>query len=372
MAVAAPGYRRRRRRSRSRSSGYRSDRAETALRTVEQREVGLAVAVVISGHRRVVACSPILSRRAVTCCRQHEEPSTGRRAVHRNVGLAVAVVVGGDRYICRQAPCEDQRARVVARRRQDIPGASIGVRARPVHREVRFAVAVVIGRHRNVGGESPGRGDPGRELAARLQDVPGAAGRSLARTIHGDIGSAVAVVVGGDGRVVAEAPRQTHVALIARARFQDVPRAAAARARAEHGGVGLAVAVVVAEHRSVSGCSPRCGLRTGILGTRRRAKPLPGRWTVDAHVGAAVAVEIGRGRAALQDRDGLSGDRDGSRAAAPVERSGQRDGPVADAGSAGADGEPRRVRRRRPRAARSRGHADRLRAGDWTERHRRR
>ena len=63
---------------------------------------------------------------------------------HRNVGLAVAIVISRDRYVPVCAERDGEERGVLAP--EDVPGAG----ARPEDRDVGLAVAGVIGRYRNI------------------------------------------------------------------------------------------------------------------------------------------------------------------------------------------------------------------------------
>ena len=103
----------------------------------EDRDVGLAVAVVVARHRDVRAAAPRLhdpARRA----RVDDEPLPGRGPEDRDVGLAVAVVVARHRDVRAAAPRLHNPARHARVDDEPVPGRG------PEDGDVGLAVAVEV------------------------------------------------------------------------------------------------------------------------------------------------------------------------------------------------------------------------------------
>ena len=90
--------------------GARLQDPPRARRGAENREVGLAVAVVVAGHRDVGARTPRLRDVGrVVRARLQDPPRPGRGPEDREVGLAVAVVVAGHGNVGAFTPRLDRK-----------------------------------------------------------------------------------------------------------------------------------------------------------------------------------------------------------------------------------------------------------------------
>src|SRR5690606_24124922 len=87
--------------------------------------------------------------------------------IDRDVRMAVAVVIGHNRYVTRKAPRISRDGESVAV--EDVEVRLARIRRRTEDRRVRLAVVVVIGRNEDVSSDSPVQC---REAVRRLVDVP--------------------------------------------------------------------------------------------------------------------------------------------------------------------------------------------------------
>jgi hypothetical protein len=243
------------------------------------RDVGLAVAVVIAGHRPVAAHAPrVIDGYVVRTPSNH--PLTRARTEDSDICFAVAIVVGLHRPVTRDAELHIAHAVVTAV--EDIPvgigGAEYGY--------VLFTVAVIVARHDAVAGLAELHTDPTRVVVvtAAREDVPGGVGRAE----DCDVGSVISVVVAGHGDVAAQAPRVIFGCAVRTP--QNRPQAAVAAAGAVDGVVGLAVAVVVAGCGNVPALPPLGGGHLVVSAVED--VPVAVAAVEGRDIGLAVAVEI--------------------------------------------------------------------------------
>src|SRR6185503_11073451 len=117
-------------------------------------------------------------------------PAAGRRTVDREVALAIAVVVAAHRLVAGRSPLIRARRREVGTGQEDEPVAGRW----PIDRDVDLAIAVIVTRHGLVAGGSPGVAGAAREIGRGAQRIPAA----VRRTINRDVALHVAIEVGGD------------------------------------------------------------------------------------------------------------------------------------------------------------------------------
>ena len=212
-----------------------------------------------------------------------DEPLGGRRPVDGDVGLAVAVVVGRHRQVGARGAEGTHDGAVMGL--EDEP---LGSR-RPVDGDVRDTVAVVIGRDRQVGARRPEGQGPGPG-AGTLDEPLG--GR---RPVDGIVGLAVAIVVGRQGDV------SGRTRAVESGRRGGPLDQILGRLRLEGGGVDPAIAVEVGRGRVVGqprieapdrGVGGRGGLGLGLgLGFRRRRRRVDDRGRGVGRRDGGVGVE---------------------------------------------------------------------------------
>jgi len=152
--------------------------------------------------------------------------------VYGEVRFAIAVVVTRYRDVATEPPLPRHRGGVVSARGEDVPNPG----GSTIHCGVRLAITVVVGRHREVGAHAEKMRPQG--VGAGLQDVPG----TRRWTIDGEIHPAVPVVIARRGHVGAEAELADRVGRVTRCRIPDEPRPIG---RPENREVRFAVAIRV-------------------------------------------------------------------------------------------------------------------------------
>ena len=201
-----------------------------------KRRRGRAAAALVVGRRgQVRAESPLRDGRGAGP-RVQDEPRTGRRPIDRDVRSSIAVVIRGHRHVAVGAPL---LAADLSRGQQDVPRA---IRW-SIDGDVGAPVAVVVGRHRDIEGVTPGQAR--HDAAARVADLPGVPD-VRDRPVDREVGAAVAVEVRGDRQVAAAAPGRG----LARAGARVEPVPDAGRGAIDRH-VGQAIAIIVLGRRPI-------------------------------------------------------------------------------------------------------------------------
>src|SRR4029079_10187920 len=172
-----------------------------------------------------------------------DEPGASCWTENRDVRLAIKIVVAWHRNVSPATPGQANRCQSAGL--YDKPRARRGAE----NRDVGFAISIVVAWHRNITRATPGHASGG--LRGVCDDEPGAGRWAKDR----DIGDAVAIVVARYCDIACTTPNWRDTRL--RLRLPNVPRAGRGP---EDRDVGLAITVVVARHRTIARAAPReCG-----------------------------------------------------------------------------------------------------------------
>src|ERR1700730_955217 len=119
----------------------------SAIRGTKDRDVGLAVAVIVPGHGHVGPIAPLEARRRVRA-RVPDIPVAFRRAKDRDVHLAVAVIISGHGNVAGNPESDTSGGAEIRAGKQSEPLGGAGAK----DADVRLAVAVDVKRGASDGG----------------------------------------------------------------------------------------------------------------------------------------------------------------------------------------------------------------------------